>query len=365
MLSQNQAVIEAVLAQVKDPVLKRDLLGLGCLRSSEINGTALSLKLELGYPLERYRWSLEQQLQHSFEQCKKDSDISELQIELTWRAPKTLPDNQQGLDGIANVVAIASGKGGVGKSTTTVNLALALASQGAKVGILDADIYGPSQTHMLGITGQRPEVVGQKLIKPIEKYGLVAVSMGNLVNDNTPMVWRGPMAAGALQQLLMQTAWPELDYLLIDMPPGTGDIQLSLSQKVALSGAVIVTTPQKVALLDAVKGIEMFNKVKVPVLGVIENMASHVCSKCGHEEALFGTGGGEQVSQQYHTELLASLPLEPAIGIDVDRGVPSLVSQPDSPSSALYQEAAAKMAAQLWLRAELGDKGPELVFSND
>lgn len=365
MLSQNQAVVEAVLAQVNDPVLKRDLLGLGCLRSSEVKGTVLNLILELGYPIERYRWSLEQQIQSSFEQCKIDSDFTELQLELTWRAPKTLPDSQQGLDNIANVVAIASGKGGVGKSTTTVNLALALASQGAKVGILDADIYGPSQTHMLGISGQRPELVDQKVIKPIEKYGLVAVSMGNLVNDNTPMVWRGPMAAGALQQLLMQTAWPELDYLLIDMPPGTGDIQLSLSQKVALSGAVIVTTPQKVALLDAVKGVEMFNKVKVPVLGVIENMASHICGKCGHEEALFGTGGGEQVSQQYKTELLARLPLDPAIGVDVDRGVPSLVSQPDSSSSALYQEAATKMAAQLWLRSELGDKGPELVFSSD
>lgn len=364
MENQNQTIVEAILAAVNDPILNKDLLSLGCLQDASVAGEVLSLRLCFGFPIDSYRWSLQQQLQAAFLQ-HQGSALKQLELDIVWQAPQTLPSSQEGLNSIANVVAIASGKGGVGKSTTTVNLALALASQGAKVGILDADIYGPSQTQMLGIEGQRPDIINQNQIEPIEKFGLVAVSMGNLINDKTPMVWRGPMAAGALTQLLMQTAWPKLDYLLIDMPPGTGDIQLSLCQKVALSGAVIVTTPQSIAVLDAVKGVEMFNKVNVPVLGIIENMASHSCSKCGHEEALFGAGGGAKMAADYNTELLASLPLDQTIGADVDKGLPTVIAQPDSVLSQHYKDAALKIAAGLWQHSLQAGAGPELVFSND
>jgi len=242
---------------------------------------------------------------------------------------------------IKHIVAIASGKGGVGKSTTAVNLALALKAMGARVGLLDADIYGPSQQLMLGIPGdQRPEQQGGQYLLPVEAYGLKTMSMGYLVTDRTPMVWRGPMAGGALAQMLEQTLWGELDYLIIDMPPGTGDIQLTLSQKAKVAGAVIVTTPQDIALLDARKGIEMFRKVDVPVLGVIENMAVHICSACGHREHIFGEHGGERIARDYGVPLLASLPLALSIREQTDAGRPTVVAEPDSEISRLYREAA-------------------------
>ena len=252
------------------------------------------------------------------------------------------------MDNVKNIIAVASGKGGVGKSTTAVNLALASAAEGAQVGLLDADIYGPSQQMMLGVgASQRPQQEGQQYLLPIEAHGLKTMSMGYLVTDKTPMVWRGPMAGGALTQLLTQTWWGDLDYLIIDMPPGTGDIQLTLTQKVELAGAVIVTTPQDIALLDAQKGIEMFNKVEVPVLGVVENMAIHICSECGHQEHIFGAGGGDRIAEEYHVPLLGSLPLSLAIRQDVDAGLPTVVKVPNGVEAALYGGIARSMGAQL------------------
>ena len=254
----------------------------------------------------------------------------------------------EGLQDIKHIVAVASGKGGVGKSTTTVNLALAMAQAGFKVGVLDADIYGPSLGLMLGIAeGNHPETMQEKWFLPIQAHGVSVMSMAFLVDANSPMVWRGPMAAGALQQMLLQTNWGELDYLFVDMPPGTGDIQLTLCQKAQVSGAVIVTTPQDLALLDARKGIEMFKKVNVPVLGVVENMSTHVCSQCNHEEAIFGAGGGVALAQEYGTELLASLPLNMEIRILVDGGTPSVVAEPTSAAAQTYVQLAHTLVAKL------------------
>jgi len=254
----------------------------------------------------------------------------------------------QGLQKITHIVAVASGKGGVGKSTTTVNLALAMAKAGHKVGVLDADIYGPSQGLMLGIEeGARPETMDDNWFVPISAHGIKVMSMAFLIDANAPMVWRGPMAAGALQQMLLQTQWGELDYLFVDMPPGTGDIQLTLCQKAQVSGAVIVTTPQDLALLDARKGIEMFSKVNVPVLGVVENMSTHVCSNCQHEEAIFGEGGGASLAKQYGTELIVSLPLSMAIREQVDSGTPSVVADANCAATYSYRVLANAVAAKL------------------
>ena len=265
------------------------------------------------------------------------------------------------LEKIKYIVAVASGKGGVGKSTTAVNTALALKSLGKSVGVLDADIYGPSIAMMLGVPeDQRPEVVDEKLFKPVMAHGLATISMAYLTTDKTPMVWRGPMAAGALQQLLQQTDWGELDVLVVDMPPGTGDIQLTLAQKAKISGAVIVTTPQNIALLDAKKGIEMFVKVKIPVLGIVENMATHICSNCGAEESIFGHGGGEQVAEQYNTQLLGSLPLDGAIRQQGDIGTPISIADTNPEISRHYKNIAQRLMTEL----EKSDTqpSPQIVF---
>jgi ATP-binding protein involved in chromosome partitioning len=268
---------------------------------------------------------------------------------------------------IKHIIAVASGKGGVGKSTTSVNLALALKSMGASVGLLDADIYGPSQQMMLGIpSGQRPEQQGGEYLLPVEAYGLKTMSMGYLVNDRTPMVWRGPMAGGALAQMLEQTIWGELDYLVIDMPPGTGDIQLTLSQKAKVSGAVIVTTPQDIALLDARKGIEMFRKVDVPVLGIVENMSVHICSACGHREHIFGEQGGNRIAEDYGVPLLASLPLSLSIREQTDAGRPTVIAEPDSEVTRIYLEAAAAVQQALSGQSDNGVRQfPEIKISDD
>lgn len=271
-----------------------------------------------------------------------------------------------GLDGVKQIIAVASGKGGVGKSTTAVNLALALAAEGYRTGILDADIYGPSQGMMLGIpSGTRPQADEDKHFLPLKAHGIQVMSMSFLVTDSTPMVWRGPMAAGALQQLLMQTRWDNLDYLVVDMPPGTGDIQLTLSQKVPVTGAVIVTTPQDIALLDCKKGIEMFRKVDIPVLGVIENMSLHICSNCGHEEAIFGAGGGERIARDYETELLGQLPLVIEIREQTDSGVPSVVADPEGRIAQIYRGIAQKTVELTKKIAEAGNQAPSIAVLND
>ncbi|MEE4298010.1 MAG: iron-sulfur cluster carrier protein ApbC, partial [Pseudomonadales bacterium] len=274
------------------------------------------------------------------------------EIELFWEILAQQPQRDlQSMARVRNVIAVASGKGGVGKSTTAVNLALALAAEGARVGLLDADIYGPSQGLMLGVApGTRPEVLEQKAFVPIRAHGIEAMSMSFLADDATPMVWRGPMVSGALQQLIGQTAWSDLDYLIVDMPPGTGDIQLTLSQRIPVAGAVIVTTPQDIALLDAIKGIEMFRKVDVPVLGIVENMSVHVCSACGHTEHLFGAGGGAKVAERYGTALLGALPLAMDIREQADSGRPTVVADPDGPTAGIYRDMARLLAARLAAR---------------
>ncbi|MCA0894100.1 iron-sulfur cluster carrier protein ApbC [Microbulbifer agarilyticus] len=265
-----------------------------------------------------------------------------------------------------HIIAVASGKGGVGKSTTAVNLALALAAEGAAVGLLDADIYGPSLPTMLGTEGTRPEVKGGKFFVPVPAQGLQTMSLGYLLTEDTPAVWRGPMASGALNQMMTQTLWGEstedgeLDYLIVDMPPGTGDIQLTLSQKVVLAGAVIVTTPQDLALVDAIKGVEMFRKVSVPVLGIVENMALHTCSKCGHQEPIFGAGGGEKMAADYDTRLLGQLPLAMSIRQQTDGGKPTVAAEPEGAVAALYKQVARAAAAQVWLAADLEEGLPEI-----
>lgn len=260
-----------------------------------------------------------------------------------------MSENQLEIPGVKKVIAVASGKGGVGKSTTSVNLALALQAEGFAAGLLDADIYGPSLPSMLGVDEEtRPEVVGGNRFAPVVAHGLQTLSMGNLSTADTPMVWRGPMASNALQQMIGQTLWHDLDVLVVDMPPGTGDIQLTLAQRVPLDGAIIVTTPQDIALLDAVKGVEMFRKVRVPVLGVVENMAIHICSQCGHKEHVFGTGGGEMMAQKYDVPVLGSLPLDIRIRQDLDDGVPTLVKSPEGEIAASYREMARKVADELF-----------------
>lgn len=274
----------------------------------------------------------------------------------------------QSIPQVKNIIAVASGKGGVGKSTTAVNLALALAAEGARVGILDADIYGPSQPHLLGIGQRRPEIVGERgkeQMVPIVAHGIQSISMGYLVTEETPMLWRGPMATGALQQLLMQTRWDNLDYLIIDMPPGTGDIQITLAQKVPVTGAVIVTTPQDIALLDAKKGIEMFRKVNVPVFGVVENMAVHICSNCGHEEHIFGAGGGERIARDYQTELLGALPLDLSIRADADAGKPSVAANPDSAIAQHYRAIAKKLIMNVDLHNAQAANIPDIEIADE
>lgn len=268
------------------------------------------------------------------------------------------------MENIKHIVAVASGKGGVGKSTTSVNVALALSSLGMRVGLLDADIYGPSQPLMLGVASNvRPEQTGPSRMAPVMAHGIASMSMGYLVTDSTPMVWRGPMASGALQQIMTQTDWGELDFLIIDLPPGTGDIQLTLAQKANLTGAVVVTTPQDIALLDAVKAVEMFRKVQVPVLGIVENMAVHVCSQCGHAEHIFGEGGGQRMAASYDTAMIGSLPLDMSIRQSVDNGLPSVVADPQGAVALAY----IAIAQQIIERAEAAsdDDMPQISIDDE
>lgn len=364
-MSTIQSRVEEVLSQYQDPLLAMDLVTAGFVKAIQVDQASVKIELLLSYPSKGVSAELSADLTEKINGLEGvDSCVVAISHQVSAnRGQQSIP----AMAGVKNVIAVASGKGGVGKSTTTVNLALAMAAEGARVGILDADIYGPSQGMMLGVDeGVRPQPYDEKTFNPVEAHGLQSMSMSYLVEDNTAMVWRGPMAAGALQQLLTQTRWQDIDYLFIDMPPGTGDIQLTLSQKVPVSGAVIVTTPQDIALLDAKKGIEMFRKVDIPVLGVVENMSTHICSNCGHTEAIFGDGGGAEIAELYQTELLGQLPLALTIRQQADSGTPSVAAEPDGEYAQIYRKVSRTLAARLALKnAETDVVIPSIVIEED
>ncbi len=361
----SQAILEAVQQAIKgycDPYLNVDLFAAGAVRKLEVDSGKVELEVLLKYPSEFLKDGIAQMLKIAIENVE---GIEEADVEVSWQVePHKAHENLANIKSVKNIIAVASGKGGVGKSTTSVNLALALAKDGARVGILDADIYGPSLGMMLGVAeGTRPETVDEKFFKPVEALGLQSMSMAYLITENTPMVWRGPMVSGALQQLITQTVWDDLDYLIIDMPPGTGDIQLTLSQKIPVSASVVVTTPQDIALLDAKKGIEMFNKVNIPVLGVIENMSIHICGNCGHVEHIFGEGGADKIAEQFNTELLGSMPLSKYIREQSDCGLPVVAADSESEVAQMYINTARNMAAKLsCLKVE---QVPDIQISDD
>ncbi|EIK98349.1 ATP-binding Mrp/Nbp35 family protein [Pseudomonas sp. M47T1] len=360
----NRAAVEAVLRQYTDPYLNQDPVSAGCVRAIDIDGEQVSVVLELGYAAGLFKNGFAQMLQLAIEGLEGVTRAT-VRIDCVIAAHKAQAQ-VPGMANVKNIIAVASGKGGVGKSTTAANLALALAREGARVGMLDADIYGPSQGVMFGIPeGTRPQVKDQKWFVPLKAHGVEVMSMAFLTDDNTPMVWRGPMVSGALMQLITQTAWDDLDYLVIDMPPGTGDIQLTLAQKVPVAGSVIVTTPQDLALLDAKKGVEMFRKVNIPVLGVVENMAVHICSNCGHAEHLFGEGGGEKLASQYGVELLASLPLSMLIREQADSGKPTAIAEPESQIAMVYQDLARHVGARIVLQEAAAPAMPSITISED
>jgi ATP-binding protein involved in chromosome partitioning len=362
MSELNREKVEAILAEITDPFLRQDLRTANTIKSVKINNDKVEIDLELGYPAAGYHAELIDSIQ------TKLGAVGVAEVKVHIKTNITAHSVQKGVQlmpNVKNTIAIASGKGGVGKSTTAVNLALALQAEGANVGILDADIYGPSQPRMLGCHN-KPETKDGKTVEPNISYHLQSMSIGYLIEEDTPMIWRGPMVTSALEQLLHDTNWVDLDYLIIDLPPGTGDIQLTLCQKIPVSGAIIVTTPQDIALLDAKKGLKMFEKVEVPVLGIVENMSTHICSKCGHEEHIFGAGGGDRMAKQYGVEMLGALPLDITIREGVDEGKPTVAIQPDSPISKTYRAIARRAAAKLALRAkDYTSKFPKIVVENN
>lgn len=366
MTQISQQALETAVSQYRDPYLEQDLYELNAVKSLVAGGDGqVTLTIELPYASEGIAGALKEIVRNALENVP---GVTAATVEVSQRIrAHQAQGNLQSIAGVKNIIAVASGKGGVGKSTTAVNLALALSQEGARVGILDADIYGPSVGMMLGIPeGQKPDTKGGKYFIPVPAHGVQAMSMAFLVNDKTPMVWRGPMVSGAVQQLLTQTLWDDLDYLVVDMPPGTGDIQLTLAQKVPVTGAVIVTTPQDIALLDCKKGIEMFRKVEIPVLGVVENMSVHICSNCGHEEHLFGEGGGGRVADDYDTTLLGQLPLHITIREQTDGGTPSVMAEPDSEVARRYRDIARRVGAILSQRARnLSSPIPSISMSDD
>ena len=355
--------VKAALSKVVDPNTTKDFVSGKAVRNLKVEGSDISFDIELGYPalsqLASIRDAVTAAVQALPGAGKVSANVySKIIAHTVQRGLKPLP-------GVRNIIAVASGKGGVGKSTTAVNLALALAAEGAAVGVLDADIYGPSQPMMLGVSG-RPVSKDGKSMEPMEGHGIQVSSIGFMINPDEPMVWRGPMVTQALQQLLEQTNWRDLDYLVIDMPPGTGDIQLTLSQKVPVTGAVIVTTPQDIALLDARKGLKMFEKVGIPILGVVENMSTHICSNCGHEEHIFGAGGGGKMCADFNVPFLGSLPLTMAIREQTDSGKPTVVADPDGAVAATYKEIARRVAVQVAEKAkDMSSKFPTIVVKND
>jgi ATP-binding protein involved in chromosome partitioning len=340
--------LKTVLGELPIPGLSQTIGDLGRVIRADVADDKVAVEISLGFPAKRLLPEIEAAVRERIA-ASGGSDNIELKIS-SKVSSHAVQKNMKPLKNIKNIIAIASGKGGVGKSTTAVNLALALVDEGASVGILDADIYGPSQPLMLGLSGQRPESDDGETMEPLHAHGLQVMSIGFLVDPDQPMIWRGPMVTSALNQLLQQTNWDDLDYLIVDMPPGTGDIQLTLSQQVPVSGAVIVTTPQDIALLDARRGLQMFRKVAVPILGVVENMSTHVCSSCGHEEAIFGAGGGQAMADDFELELLGQLPLDASIREQTDSGTPTVVSAPDSPQAEAYRHAARRMAVRMALQ---------------
>ena len=343
MANLSEQYVRDLLAGIEDSHSGSDLVSLGWLRAIGIDGNRVSVELRAGYPIEGMRESLAENIARSLE---SDPGIEKATVNLDWKvAPHAVQGELKPQPQIKNIIAVASGKGGVGKSSTSVNLALALRADGARVGVLDADIYGPSMPRMLGVSGN-PQTDGNRII-PQRAHGLQVMSIGFMVEEDTPMIWRGPMVTSALQQLLTETNWEGLDYLVADLPPGTGDIQLTLAQKVPVSGSVIVTTPQDIALADARKAVQMFRKMEMSVLGIVENMSTHICSQCGHEESIFGSGGGNRMAEEYEVPLLGRLPLALRIREDLDRGMPTVVSDPDSALTASYRELARNTAARL------------------
>ncbi|MGN6454501.1 MAG: iron-sulfur cluster carrier protein ApbC [Steroidobacteraceae bacterium] len=343
------SAVRAALDAYVDPYLGETLGAAQAMGEVRVSGAGVSAQVVLGFPTGGYESELSAALNRQLAAAGITAPLTlELQADIRAHAVQR---NLKPLEDIRNVVAVASGKGGVGKSTVAVNLALAWAAQGARVGILDADIYGPSQPLMLGLVGQRPTLSDGKHLRPLVSHGVSAMSIGFLVDAEQPMVWRGPMVTQALTQLLGETQWGALDYLVVDMPPGTGDIQLTLAQRVPVAGAVIVTTPQDIALADARKGLKMFEKVSVPVLGIVENMSVHVCSNCGHSEHIFGAGGGERMAREYGVRLLGELPLDAHIREEADGGRPTVVAAPDTARARPYLEMARRTAAALALRA--------------
>ena len=362
-MTLTQEQVFGALGQVHDPYTGRDFLSSKSIKNLAITASTVGFELELGYPAKSMWGSLKETLTRALHQLPEAAGI-QVHIECSTQVvAHAAQGGVQLLPQVKNIIGVASGKGGVGKSTTAANLALALHLEGARVGLLDADIYGPSQPMMMGLTG-RPESADGKTMNPLIGHGVQVMSIGFLVNPNEAMVWRGPMATQALEQLLRQTSWESLDYLIIDLPPGTGDIQLTLSQRVPMTGSVIVTTPQDIALIDAKKGVRMFEKVGVPILGVLENMAVHVCSNCGHAEHIFGEGGGQAMATELGVDYLGALPLDINIRLQADMGRPTVVADPTSQVAEIYKDVARRVAAKVSAKAkDFSSKFPTIKIS--
>ncbi len=355
--------VKEALKQVIDPNTDSDPVSSKNVKKIDIDGDKVNIDLELGYPAKSWQDKFAAQLKEKVEAL---DGVSEASVNISSRiVSHSVQQGVQPIEGVKNIIAVASGKGGVGKSTVAANLALALSAEGAKVGMLDADIYGPSQPRMLGVSGAKPESKDGRSLEPINSYHLQIMSIGFLVDEDTPMIWRGPMVTQALEQLLKDTQWKDLDYLIIDLPPGTGDTQLTLAQKVPVSGAVIVTTPQDIALLDALKGLKMFEKVEVPVLGIVENMSIHICSNCGHEEHIFGEGGGQRMAEEEEVDYLGGIPLDKQIRELADTGKPTVVGDPDSRTAEIYREIARRAAGRLAMQGkDYSAAFPNIVIQN-
>ena len=360
-MTVTQEALTHALQSVLDPNTGKDFVSTRALKNLQVQGGDVAFDIELGYPAKSQAPALRKLLVAA---AKTVPGVGNVSVNIATKViSHAVQRGVQLMPNVKNIIAVASGKGGVGKSTTAVNLALALAAEGAKVGVLDADIYGPSQPMMLGID-RRPESEDGKTMEPLENHGVQVMSIGFLVDQDEAMIWRGPMATQALEQLLRQTNWKDLDYLIVDLPPGTGDIQLTLSQRVPMTGAVIVTTPQDIALLDARKGIKMFEKVGVPILGIVENMAVHVCSNCGHVEHIFGADGGRKMAEQYKMEYLGALPLDINIRLQADSGKPTVVADPDGEVAGIYKAVARQVAVVVAGKAkDFSSKFPSIQIS--